>query len=142
MAKGNNSLPAEVLEALHQGQTIEAIKLLRQATGLGLKEAKDAVDAHGQGLPVSIPVATREDVLPASVMTALQSGNKLEAIKLLREQAGLGLKEARDAVEGMESNKIGGTGRYPTIEKPKSGLGVWLLMGLAALGTAAYYFLK
>jgi hypothetical protein len=31
--------------ALDNGRTIEAIKLLRQETGLGLKEAKDAIDA-------------------------------------------------------------------------------------------------
>jgi ribosomal protein L7/L12 len=28
-------------------------------------------------------------------------GNKIEAIKLYREQTGLGLKEAKDAVDGM-----------------------------------------
>ena len=30
---------------------------------------------------------------------ALQSGNKIEAIKLYRELTGAGLKEAKDAVE-------------------------------------------
>ena len=140
MTNENNPLPDNVLQALQQGQTIEAIKLLRLATGLGLKEAKDAVDAHMQGLPVSVPVAQPADQLPASVMTALQSGNKIEAIKLLREQTGLGLKEAKDAVEGMAIGKTGGTGHYPTIEKPKSGNGLLWLIGLVALGFAAYYF--
>lgn len=37
-------LPAEVLLALQQGNKIEAIKLLRLRTGLGLKEAKDEID--------------------------------------------------------------------------------------------------
>lgn len=37
-------LPAEVLLALQQGNQIEAIKLLRLRTGLGLKEAKDEID--------------------------------------------------------------------------------------------------
>lgn len=34
-----------VTDALKQGRKIEAIKLVREATGLGLKEAKDAVEA-------------------------------------------------------------------------------------------------
>ncbi len=142
MENVTNPLPDNVLEALHQGQTIEAIKLLRLATGLGLKEAKDAVDAHLQGLPVSVPMASLANQLPASVAEALRSGNKIEAIKLLREQTGLGLKEAKDAVEGMEVRKAGGTGHFPTIEKPKSGSGLSWLIGLVVLGFAAYYFLR
>ena len=38
-------LPPEVAEALRQGNKVEAIKRLRAQTGLGLKEAKDVVDA-------------------------------------------------------------------------------------------------
>jgi ribosomal protein L7/L12 len=39
-----HDLPADVREALERGETIEAIKRFRQATGAGLKEAKDAID--------------------------------------------------------------------------------------------------
>ena len=46
MPTPNLPLPPKVLEALRRGQMIEAIKLLRASTGLGLKEAKDWVDAH------------------------------------------------------------------------------------------------
>ncbi|MEM6702416.1 MAG: ribosomal protein L7/L12 [Acidobacteriota bacterium] len=35
-----------MLEALHSGRKIEAIKLLRERQGLGLKEAKQAVDRY------------------------------------------------------------------------------------------------
>lgn len=35
-------VPSDVREALERGKTILAIKRLRQATGIGLKEAKDA----------------------------------------------------------------------------------------------------
>ena len=82
MTNDTNPLPENVVEALRQGQTIEAIKLLRLATGLGLKEAKDAVDAHLQGLPVLIPAASHVEQLPGAVMAALQSGNKIEAINI------------------------------------------------------------
>lgn len=37
-------LPPEVLAAARSGQKIEAIKLLREATGLSLTEAKEAVE--------------------------------------------------------------------------------------------------
>ena len=41
---------AEALKWLRQGNKIEAIKAYRAATGLGLKEGKDAVDALEQKL--------------------------------------------------------------------------------------------
>lgn len=37
-------VPADVRDALERGETILAIKRFRQATGVGLKEAKDFVD--------------------------------------------------------------------------------------------------
>ena len=39
------------------------------------------------------------DSLPPEVVTALQSGNKLEAVKLMKEKTGLGLLEAKEALE-------------------------------------------
>lgn len=41
----NDELPPEVMQALRAGHKVEAIKRLRRARGIGLKEAKDAVDA-------------------------------------------------------------------------------------------------
>jgi large subunit ribosomal protein L7/L12 len=37
----------------------------------------------------------------AEVRELVASGNKIEAIKVYREHTGLGLKEAKDAVEGL-----------------------------------------
>ncbi len=42
-------LPPSAIEALARGDKIEAIKITRQHTGLGLKEAKDLVDRHEAG---------------------------------------------------------------------------------------------
>ena len=39
-------LPLEAATLLTEGRVIEAIKVTRQAERLGLKEAKDRVDAH------------------------------------------------------------------------------------------------
>ena len=37
----------------------------------------------------------------AGIKAAMDSGNKIEAIKLLREGSGLGLKESKEAIEAM-----------------------------------------
>ena len=42
----DDQLPAEAIAALSRGQVIAAIKIVRQACGSGLKEAKDRVDAY------------------------------------------------------------------------------------------------
>ena len=39
-----DDLPPDVIQAVQKGQKIEAIKLLREATGLGLANAKVLVD--------------------------------------------------------------------------------------------------
>jgi hypothetical protein len=43
--KDKASLPPDVVAAMSAGRKIEAIKLLREAHGIGLKEAKAAVEA-------------------------------------------------------------------------------------------------
>lgn len=40
----------QIIETIHRGAKIEAIKVYREATGVGLKEAKDAVEAIEAGL--------------------------------------------------------------------------------------------
>lgn len=41
-----SDLPKAAVEALWQGNVIEAIKIVRQERNIGLKEAKDMVDAY------------------------------------------------------------------------------------------------
>lgn len=43
---GPVELPPDALSALSRGRLIDAIKSTRLATGLGLKESKDAVEAY------------------------------------------------------------------------------------------------
>jgi ribosomal protein L7/L12 len=40
----HKDMPDQVILALQRGEKIQAIKLYREATGVGLKEAKDAVE--------------------------------------------------------------------------------------------------
>jgi ribosomal protein L7/L12 len=91
-----NTLPYHVIEALKQGQTIEAIKRLRDATGLGLKEAKEAIDAYQNDNDARLPDA---DEFSAPMVEALQSGNKLEAIRLLHAQGKHDLRQAKQVVD-------------------------------------------
>ena len=42
----NNELEPEVTALIHEGRKIDAIKKLRQIRGLGLREAKEVVDAY------------------------------------------------------------------------------------------------
>ena len=46
-----SGLSAEALAALHEGRKIDAIKILRAERGLGLKEAKEEVDAYLRNHP-------------------------------------------------------------------------------------------
>ena len=138
MSTPASGLPANVLDALRRGDVIEAIKLLRASTGLGLKEAKDMIDQHFRGKPVGM-VAAYSGQLPSSVIAALQKGNKIEAIRLLREQTGLGLKEAKDAVEAPERVTLGQSA--PTAMHIPGNV-IWVLVALAiAAALLGYHFI-
>ncbi len=135
-------LPANVLIALQQGNTVEAIKLLRQSTGLGLKEAKDAIDDHLLGRSAAITPAASVGAFPPSVVDALHRGNKVEAIKLLRQHSRLGLKEAKDAVDAYQQEASTRTGSLSPGQVSRSGSAIGWLVALIATCIAAYYFLR
>ena len=62
-----NQLPADVIQAIEKGRKIEAIKILREATGIGLANAKVLVDRAwlSHGPDKSMPSAMSEvSVLP------------------------------------------------------------------------------
>jgi len=42
----NETLPKEAVDALEKNRLIEAIKMTRAATGMGLKESKEAVESY------------------------------------------------------------------------------------------------
>lgn len=51
--KRDTDLSPEVLVLLAAGRKVEAVKLIRAETGLGLKEAKDLADALSSGRQVA-----------------------------------------------------------------------------------------
>lgn len=96
-------LRQEAEALLKEGKKIEAIKLYRDKTGMGLKEAKDAVEVWQAELSRA-PAASDAPVDEASeaireIEAALRRNQKIAAIKIYREYTGAGLKEAKDAIE-------------------------------------------
>jgi ribosomal protein L7/L12 len=95
------------------GRKIAAIKAYREETGLGLKDAKDAVEAWQasgepwRGGPASPEPAWRGVSPPPPLSEHVKSIardptgriEKIAAIKAYRDETGAGLKEAKDAVE-------------------------------------------
>jgi ribosomal protein L7/L12 len=101
---GDRAFEDEVATLLERGQKIEAIKRYRERTGVGLKEAKDAVEAIQRG--ESVPSGPQSDRgLEDEVVSLLEQGQKIEAIKRYRERTGVGLKDAKDAVERMAEGR-------------------------------------
>jgi ribosomal protein L7/L12 len=93
-----------ILAEVKGGNKIAAIKLCREATGLGLAEAKDFVERLESSPDAQLAPAPEAGAL-APVADLLFAGRKIDAIKLYREQVkpGAGLKESKEAVEQLEA---------------------------------------
>ena len=102
-----DTLRSEVAMLLAQGGKMEAIKLMREKKGLPLAAAKEAVETICREEAIVTPapglMATiqRAQQMSEEVRRLATSGRKIEAIKLLREKSGLGLKEAKDLVDRL-----------------------------------------
>lgn len=100
-----------IRDLLQRGEKIEAIKALRDATGVDLKQAAEEVDRIDAGQSPSAWATTRpvgDDAVSDEVRRLATSGRKIDAINLLRSEAGLGLKEARKRVERIPGSRGGG----------------------------------
>ncbi len=104
---------AEIDRLVTAGSAIAAIKVFRDRTGVGLQEAKDAIDRWRPGATTS-PATARPGLgafsaasLPSDVRAGIDrlvaAGQPISAIKLLREHAGLSLKDAKDAIDAWPS---------------------------------------
>jgi len=102
--------------------------------------------------------------LPAPVLDALERGEVIEAIKLLRASSGLDLKQAKDLVDThlartrtsefeptmpaglLSSHTMAGVRRDRKIPSPgedrASGHGFWRVAALIALGLAGYFLIR
>ena len=144
-------LPPTVAEALKGGNKIEAIKRLREITGLGLKEAKDWVESYERGgQPAASPFDSPSEgdrnapiKLSQEAIQALQRGDLIPAIKDIRKSTGAGLAEAKGIAERMQhSMPAGQRGLAPGQVASKGGPMKWIALVVIAAGViaAAFYF--
>ncbi|CAA2106260.1 hypothetical protein [Variovorax paradoxus] len=113
-------LPPDAVRALQGGRLIEAIKIVRDRTGMDLKSAKEAVDRYAERMDEgdedmqagrSAPDAAMQDrgfaSMPSTALKALAQGNKIEAIRLTREATGLSLAAAKRLVDKHDDPSVG-----------------------------------
>ena len=142
MTNPGSSLPSHVLEEMRGGNKIEAIKRLRQSTGLGLRAAKDLIEAHARNDPTV--VSTRDSLasaLPAPVVDAIQRGSLVEAMRLLRAHGGPGLKQAKALVESARPTMMQSS-QPPTDTFNRVVSALWWVLALMLGGFAAHHFLR
>ena len=121
-----------------QRQKIAAIKLYRETTGVGLKEAKDAVEAMSAATGECLtPFDQRNDaMLENQIKQLLKERQKIQAVKIYREAYNCGLKDAKDAVDIIEADAQGSAHkpavytchqRDPFAEDTSATAGSWFL---------------
>lgn len=155
MAQSEIRIPPEAIAALRQGRTVEAIKLLRAATGLSLKDAKDAVEAQIGHIYASRRGQANERApeptgiaFPQDAAEALARGEVIEAIKRLRTaNPQFDLKTAKDLVDKHRHATRASAPmavqpkRIPTVVEGDRGGHGWLwLVALAAVFALWYLF--
>ena len=148
-----NPLPPQVAAALQRGNFLEAIKLLRAAGGIDLKQAKIAIEQHvARGKETGSQAVAMVLELPA-VVDALRKGNKIEAIRLLREKSGLGLKEAKDVIDRAPMQPSAIKQSVPNMSAPPTALpglspgevpqtkgSRWWIAAVIVAGAMLYYY--
>ena len=142
MADPLESLPDQLRDALQRGRLVDAIKLLRQAKGGSLRDARDALASQprAQAGMQAAPFAAA-DPLPPDVIAALQRGERIDAIRLLRKHRGIDLKTAKLAVDEY-ATRVGSTshGLSPG-EVPRSSSTFWLVVVVGLVAFLAYYLI-
>lgn len=99
---------SEVQRYLAEGQKLRAVKRAREFTGSSLKATLAYVDSLPPGtVPAVTQAAPSRYPLPLppeleeSIQVIVRAGKPIEAIKNVRELTGVGLKEAKDYVDGL-----------------------------------------
>ncbi|WP_370309566.1 hypothetical protein [Sinimarinibacterium flocculans] len=90
----------DVLGLIARDRKLDAIKMLRETRGLGLAEAKAEVERlSGTLSAVRPPTPPSSLQVDPEVRQLAQSGQRIAAIKLLRERNRLGLKQAKELLD-------------------------------------------
>lgn len=143
----------KIHKLLHDKQLIQAVYVYRQATGVGLAEAREAVEEMARNEYAKPPSGVRsfdDPVMEGKIKSLLSKGKKIDAVKIYRAEYGTSLKEATDAVERIQATMPRGStaaipyesaiGSDPFADEDESGrrrmivLGVVLIVALCGLG--------
>ncbi len=135
VARETPSLPAEAAAALARGHTIEAIKIVRAETGVGLAEARQQVEAAQRN---ARDHRAPNDDLPAAAIAALNRGRVIEAVKAVRAARGIGLKAAKAEVDRYRATHP--ETRHPMPHSETHG-GRTLLIGVV-IAAAVWFWLR
>ncbi|MGC4895737.1 50S ribosomal protein L7/L12 [Micromonospora sp. DT31] len=98
---------AEVLRLARAGRTVEAIKVLREQTGLSLLDAKRVIDllaaggTWSPGVPAPGTITGVDDAVRAEAARLLHRGRKIEAVKVVREHTHWSLADAKRYVDRL-----------------------------------------
>jgi hypothetical protein len=81
--------------------------------------------------------------LPGPAVATLRRGNKIEAIKIVRAESGLGLKEAKDVVDAYERIHSAARNGSPLMHgDSSSGRTWWLVIAAVAVLVSGYFFFR
>lgn len=104
----------EIRRLVQGGDKVEAARRYRERFGVGLKEAKDAVEslASGSVLQARVTVSgplTAEEIgrVLEQVQELLRHGDKVEAIRYYRASADVSLTKAKEVVDQVEAALTG-----------------------------------
>lgn len=93
------ALPDTAKAAADAGRSVEAIKIVREATGCDLITAKQAIEDYLAGKPHHTEAATLTTEMPAEAVALLEQGKLIDAIRVIRAAQGTGLKDAKQTAE-------------------------------------------
>ncbi len=123
------SLEDDVDALLRQGKKIEAIKLLREATGMGLLEAKNQIEGVGPSID-----ASPTDFTDENLTAVIRSNKKIQAIKMVREATGMDLVDAKAYVEQTQDEMIA-AGEISASAKSGCAIALFASVGIGMLLT-------
>lgn len=91
---------AEQIQGLTLLEASQLVKLLEEKLGVSAAAASVAVAAPGAGGGAAAAAAPAEEKTEFTVILTAVGANKINVIKAVREVTSLGLKEAKDLVDG------------------------------------------
>lgn len=110
---GKPALSEPARAALAAGNLLEAIRIVREDSGLGLREAKELVEAHAAGRAESLSTQDAASTdLPLAAIAFLEQGQMIAAVRAARAHSGIGLKDAKDRVDRYLAEHAGTRQRF------------------------------